>query len=312
MWKKITGSLFIVAVIGCLIIILPERLEANTKSQEEIANIETTENVSLLSTNEETNKVVSVLENTNYIDNETYNIIKQAYAGMEYNIHFELGDAGKYDLYKAKFLKVLNSEVTFTDEEKKQDYYLNQYGFFSVDAKLGLFDLKNYFYYFFDIDGDSTPELCIKDNARFTYVLKYDESSDYFYIWQRYETPTLILMGTKKIAISGNARTGYFLLNEHAEYEQYFWLKVDGYTDSVNNIGIFCYLVTLPQEQDQHVISEKMKAQALLDEHQNLYYFRVTEQQYNELASNLNKAIDESRNAIKEVSFTYEELFNRI
>lgn len=313
MRNKIIASIFIVAIIGCLVIVLPEKLEANTGSQEKVADSEVKTSTSLSDTNSSGDKAISPYEKINYIDNEVFSVIKNAYANLDYKISFNQGSTETYDLYKSQFKKLLNNEVTFIDNETEEDYYINQYGFFSIDVELGLYDLNKYTYYFFDIDGDERPELCISDKARFTYVIKYNEDLKQFSVWQKYETPTLILMGTKKVAISGNARTGYFLLNKDAEYEQYLWFKVEGYTDSKSKTDNYCFMVTLPQNMSpdtEDTLSESLKNQAMFDEHQQLYYFRVTEEQYNELTKEYIKAVDLSRDAINEVSFTYEELFN--
>jgi hypothetical protein len=168
----------------------------------------------------------------------------------------------------------------FTDTQTGEKYYLKQYGFFSLDVEIGEYDLNNYTYYFFDMDGDESPELCISDKASFTYVMKYDKDLDQFTLWQRYETPSIFLMGTKKIGNSGNARYAFFILDEKGEYNQFLWFKVEGYTDSQSKKDTYCFMVTLPQyinQYDQDELTGHMRDQAVLDENQDLYYFRVTE-----------------------------------
>ena len=41
-------------------------------------------------------------------------------------------------------------------------------------------------YYFFDMNGDDNPELCVTDNRSFLYVLQYDEKKDRITVWKEY------------------------------------------------------------------------------------------------------------------------------
>ena len=71
-------------------------------------------------------------------------------------------------------------------------------------------------------------------------------------------------------------------------------------------------MVTLPQyvnQYNQDELSEHMKEQAVFDENQELYFFRVTEKQYKYLTKDYFKSVKIAREAIKKVTFTYKELF---
>lgn len=40
------------------------------------------------------------------------------------------------------------------------------------------FDIEWHSYYFFDINGDENPELCIKNANGYLYVFQYDKEQD--------------------------------------------------------------------------------------------------------------------------------------
>jgi hypothetical protein len=72
------------------------------------------------------------------------------------------------------------------------------------------------------------------------------------------------------------------------------------------------YFVTLPRYADKSEeikITDEMAQQGYVDLYDNVLYFCVTEVQYNELIKNYMKAETLSEEMIKEVTFTYSELF---
>lgn len=303
MRNRVIASLFIIVIISILIIIPANLGHSYNSSQQSVlqSSLYNTENI-----------IISKYQNIDYVDSETYSKIKSAYNKLNFEVSFNLGNKEKYNLYIRQFNRLLKNEVMFIEKQTGKEFYLNEYGFFSIDVDLGIFDLNNYTYYLFDINGDENPELCISDNARFTYVIKYDRDLDQFTLWQRYETPYIFLMGTKKNGYSGDAGKAFFLLNEEGEYDCFLWFKIEGYRDLVSKKDSYCFLVTLPQYVNQYNhddLTKHMKEQAVFDENQELYYFRVTEKQYNNLTKDYFDSVRIAREAIKEVTFTYKELF---
>ena len=255
--------------------------------------------------------ITSKYQNVNCIDSETYSKIERAYNKLNFNVSFNTGNVEEYSLYKKQFCRLFKNEAMFTEKETGEEFYLNEYGYFSIDVDLGRYDLNNYTYYLYDINGDESPELCISDNSRFTYVISYDIESDLFTLWQRYETPYIYLLGTKKIGYSGNAKDAFFMLDEDGEYDCTLWFKTDGYRDFETQKDSYIFMVSLPQYVDQYnqeELTEHMREQAVYDENQDLYYFRVTEKQYNSLTKDYFKMVKSAKKAMKKVEFTYEKL----
>jgi signal transduction histidine kinase len=103
MRKKVIALIFIIAVISFLIITLPAFLEQNSNSQQELVDSETGTSVSLSTTDITEDKITSIYENVNYIDNETFNKIKEAYNRIDFDVSFNAGNLDTYDFYKKQF-----------------------------------------------------------------------------------------------------------------------------------------------------------------------------------------------------------------
>ena len=67
-------------------------------------------------------------------------------------------------------------------------------------------------------------------------------------------------------------------------------------------------MVALPQYSDEKVQSNISQYADYYDEGQQLYYFSVTKEEFEELTEEYFKAEQESKQNIKEVSHTYEEI----
>lgn len=72
------------------------------------------------------------------------------------------------------------------------------------------------------------------------------------------------------------------------------------------------YMIGLPLyfvKNEGYMFTDAMMAEAYYDEAVMVYYFRVTEEQFNELTKDYFAAAEQADENIKEVTFTYEELF---
>lgn len=102
-------------------------------------------------------------------------------------------------------------------------------------------------------------------------------------------TCTYLRVRNKKLIRTEKDGSGeaYIELNENGEWEFSLWLKKE--------MGTF--FITFPHYYDEldkeKELSDEIKKQGIFNEHQKLYYFRVTEQQYNELSENYEKSVNE-------------------
>lgn len=238
----------------------------------------------------------------NYVDDKLYAQIKDIYHNIDLSVSFEPGDVTKYDLYKEKFKRLIRGETTAGIRETGEEWYIYEFHAmeqFRTAIELGEFDIKWHSYYFFDINGDRNPELCIQNAQGYLYIFQYDEEQNHIFLWKEYISSTISLMGTRKLIWAGGwAGHGMIRLNENGDRVFFVHFKETG--------GDYGYLVFLPEYIE---FTEKMKEQAIYDETDEEYCFRVTEEQYEELTKRFYDADHEAHAALDEVTYTYGELF---
>ncbi|MBD3920897.1 hypothetical protein H8B09_19175 [Paenibacillus sp. PR3] len=204
---------------------------------------------------------------------------------------------------------MLKNEVAFIDNNTGEKDYLKDFDPLKVyNGDDYLYDVNSYDFYFFDFDKDNTPELCISNNGS-TYIFKYDDKLNELFLIYKMEGGYLSLIGSNKIA--WDSETGAFPANAFYELNNNGDLicSVTFYSKQ-DNIPV--YMVSLPQytNQDSQInITEELKNQAYFDEGQKLYYFRVTEEQFDELTKDYFNAVELAHKNINDVSFSYNELF---
>lgn len=279
------------------------------------------ENVYIIDNTQKTN-VISTLqtyedysqfpfESMSYVSNDTYEDLKQIYAGISFQSEFKKGNIEMYDFYKEKYRKLLGNEITFYDTETNRDYYLEQYGSMKVydDEE---YDLNQYTYIFFDIDEDNAPELCVTKylngtkTKRFIYIFKYDAGKDKMTIWKNMDSSRYFLIGSRMMEVDRDGRFyRFFIWNKDGEVE----LEVSFIDDDFFSNGIPIYMVSLPVYADVNM-PEEMKKEGYYGETEASLYFRLTEEQYQELTAKFFQAGKEAEINLEKVTYTYEELFN--
>lgn len=251
-------------------------------------------------------KVISIFETAKYIDNQTFSMIKDAYDDINFFGYFNQGNITYYDDYKRLFKRLIDGEETLTikrDIETKR--YINEFGFLSDDYGISKYELD---YIYFDMDGDEAPELCIKDNANFTYIIDYDEEKKEFVLWKDYN---IEILGTKKLAVYSYPIYRLLELDEHGNEERMVRFEEYGYTNSNTKKSEVCYLVALPYKSEEELkdLPASLKEKAFFYPDQGYYYFRVTKEQYDELTKDFYDSTKLASEQIKDVTYTYDELF---
>lgn len=112
-----------------------------------------------------------------YADQKTFETIQSAYEEVEFFGEFEKGNLEVYDEYIELFVKLVRNEKPFWDKETGEEKYLKDYvrGGDDYDANVAE-------YYFFDVDGDSYPELGVVYNCQ-KYIFKYDSEEKKYILW---------------------------------------------------------------------------------------------------------------------------------
>lgn len=236
------------------------------------------------------------------LDNERYQRLKEEYKKFDYKGGCEIGDISKYDFYRKQFKKLMIGEKTLYDKNG-EEFLLKDYGRLE-GSKLSF---KDYTYYFFDIDKDSKPELCIEDNCSFIYIIKYDENKDSFKLWQEYEMTYLTLVGTEKLRNNNTNSFAYIILDENGEFKDWVRFRVEGKYDKENDIDEKYYMVTLPQNAEENK-ETKDKFKKYIFEYNDISYVKVNEKQFNELNEILEKVQNNSLAELEKAAVSYDYL----
>lgn len=253
-------------------------------------------------------------ETMEYVDGEALQFIKDAYINVDFFSEFEQGNVEKYNFYKMKYRQLLNNEATLIDTKNNEEVYLKDFTRnYAYDKGLENMDYSEYEFYFFDMNEDNVPELCINDNS-FLYIFRYDEKTDKIILWEDCGGTWRSLMGSKTISWSWEQKYNQFIKYDTDGNMKMLVLFFD---DDFWTSGKMMYMVALPiyfegqEEKVETVIPKEVKKQGYYSQEEEVYYFSLTEEQYKELTDDFFEAVKISAKNLEEVTYTYEELFEQ-
>ena len=159
--------------------------------------------------------------------------------------------------------------------------------------------------YFFEMDEDGAPELCIADTAG-TFVCKYDPETDGYVSWYDNITSGGCILGSRKM--------GY----THNDDEEYlFQMDEDGQNEIVIEYAALIwpnrYIVSVPGYEERlrsGQIPESMKKKLYYDEYEREYFIRVTKEQYKDLIKGLHDARKQAEEHTVPLSYFIEDIEN--
>ena len=218
-----------------------------------------------------------------FASDESVKFVSDLYDEIGFEGKFQSGDETVYEFYRQKFALLLDGKVTIYDTEGNESLLYDRYipkGHHQINIQAG--DEL----YFFDMDGDGLPELCVQGTSG-TYVCKYDADTDQYTEWWGATDSGYNILGTRRI--SGN---------NCGDKEYLFLLDKDGYTECELIFTILyqserLYLVSTPDFEKRvrdGKIPDSMKQQMVYAEFGRTYYLRVTREQYKELIKGLYEA----------------------
>ena len=243
-----------------------------------------------------------------YVDEETFELIRQAYDEVDYSAEFAKGNSEVYEEYKQKFRSLIQNEVPFLDKETGKELYIKDW--MELHGLIVLQDFKapyTYRYYFFDMNGDGAPELCVEDVVGL--VFAYDPDTDQCILWTWLNGKDIV--GTRTAVWNPEYDTDiyeFFRLDLYGnvELDTLFWAEYeDLYHDDIN-------MVMFPNYADREKrweITDEMKKQGVFEESSGQWFFRITVEQFEELAKPYMEARQLARERSREESYTYDELF---
>lgn len=242
-----------------------------------------------------------------YVNEETFEMIKSAYGEVDYLAELERGNQEVYDEYLRKFWHLLQSDAAFWDRNLNREVFMKDWQ--ETYGGYGL-DLKKCKYFFFDMNGDGFPELCI-DSVEPVVVFAYDFGKDQYILWAWLGAKDIV--GTKKVILYPEYDAvvcDFFQLNDYGEIEleTLFWAEFFyGMDEDINMVMFPNYL----DSEKDWVITEEMKEQGVFEESSGQWFFRITDEQFEELRKPYMEAYDLAMERDREDSYTYEELFGR-
>ena len=272
-----------------------------------------------------------------FIDDKTFNAIKSIYAEVEFIGVFETGDKELYGLFLREFYRLLTNERTFYREGV--EYYLDMHTRSCNESNLECYclheTLRTYTYYFFDVDGDGTPELIIsRGYPQLLQIFKYLPDEDVILSYFIFEGSGMRLNGTRS-TIQWHASQNSLSFRRHSPV----WLLMEGYRTIEERTGTFehvyfhhidqpedwCGWVTLTDEDmwtsiyivtlwidssfNHLEITNQMLAASIVTIDEGVLYFRVSEYQFYDINSKFLDAWDSIYERRSAVRFSFDELF---
>ena len=244
-----------------------------------------------------------------YIEDSIYEMLNTEIQKIEFEGEFNKGDLSLYDSYKKIFRKMMNNEIPLLDTRTNteiywKDFAVNDYN----DEKLSEYEDAEHEYYFFDMDEDGAPELVMRVRMMFWLYIRYDPEKDKCVLWYWNIDAWESCLGSRKISSSWDGRDVYFKqLDKEGKMEYKLWAFTTFWS-----IDETYRMVSFPRYADQRLevslTDEELKRQGMYTYVHNRWWFRVTEEQYQELFQNYHE-IEQEYWRLKEVEYTYEELF---
>ena len=235
-----------------------------------------------------------------FVDEETFELIKEAYEEVDYSVKFEKGNPEVYEEYKQKFWYLFQNKAPFLDRKTGKELYIKDW--FESRGN----GIKNFYFYFFDMNGDDLPELYVDCYGQIS-VFAYDPDTDQYMLWTCIDRMEII--GTRKGVWNPEFDIDiceFFQLDSdgNLELNTLFWAEyADLYHDDIN-------MVMFPNYADREKrweITEEMKQQGVLEESSGQWFFKITDEQFEELARPYMEALKLARERCREERYTYEQ-----
>lgn len=242
-----------------------------------------------------------------YVDNEIFAVVRAAYGEVDFNGEFETGDSEAYDDYRWKFWELLQGRGIIWNQETGKELTILE--FLEESFYLDEYDptKQPYIYYFYDMDGDGYPELGIWETQSL-YFLRYNKEIDRFSVWYNEMGGWYYPIGTRKGICAPNGKwCSYILLDKNAETECKTYFFHEYYTRRED-----LYMVMLPIYADKErevEVTQEMKEQGAYVRSVGQWFYRVTEEQYDELTDPYFEAYWKGYHERNDVEYSYDELF---
>lgn len=241
-------------------------------------------------------------EDIRCVSKKTYEKVVEISSHIDFMGNFEPINFEE-DSFREQYLKVLKGEETYID-------------IFWDSAKA--FDpqnMKEYTYFYFDMDGDSVPELIVSGgDMRFIYFFSFNtkinkvELFDYEYAGYYY------FLGNNKMGAWYNG-TGlsyeFYEVDKNANRNYKICFHSEGYFNDITEEEDAIYLVGFGEDSEEfeNYISLAKEMGEQLFERSGRYFLRISKEQYDQVTQDYFEAREAAEENIKKVTYTFDELF---
>ena len=175
-----------------------------------------------------------------FASDESVKLVSDIYDEIGFEGEFQSGDEMVYEFYRKKFTLLLDGKVKIYDAEGNESHLYDQY----IPKGRLQHQIRAEELYFFDMDGDGLPELCVQGTSGL-YICKYDADADRYIEWWGGTNSGCSILGTGRITEDRCGDTEYLYL-----------LNRDGYTECKITFTISyqserLYMVSIPDFEDR-------------------------------------------------------------
>lgn len=217
-----------------------------------------------------------------FASDESVKLVSDIYDEIGFEGEFQSGDETVYEFYRKKFALLLDGKVKIYDSEGNESSLYDRY----IPKGRLQHQIRAKELYFFDMDGDGLPELCVQGTSGL-YICKYDADADRYIEWWGTTNSGCMILGTRKMA---DTRSG--------DIDRLWLFDKDGYLECKITFNTLyqserLYMVSIPDFEERvrdGKIPDFVKQQVVYDRFWHTYYLRVTEEQYEELIKGLYEA----------------------
>ena len=245
-------------------------------------------------------------EELKFIDEYVYDAIYEINSSIDYYGTFKNKDITDSESILKKYYEVIVGEEPYIDVVKEKGY---------LEGEFNTINPNECVYYFFDMDNDDIPELIVSDNTRYEYIFKYDSIKNKVLLVGTIRTMSQLL-GDNKVSYwqGGFGLTfAYYEIEDSGEKKSEIRFYSEGYLNNKTQLEEEVYMVGFPEGSEAiemlKTLPRNGNVEVYFDDLTITHYFKITEEQYNQLTKDLFESRKEAEENIKQVTYTFDELF---
>lgn len=240
------------------------------------------------------------------VSKKTYEKIAEICSKIDFMGKFKPINLEENLFYREQYLKVLKGEKSYINKLEERGY--------SEVVEFSSENMEKYTYCFFEMNEDEVPELMVFGNRmRYNYIFSFDIKINKVELLD-VEKAGSYFLGNNKWAewLNGTGATYIFYeIDENGDKNYIINFHSEGYLNDITKEEEAVYMVGFGEDSEEFEnfksIAKKMGEQ-LFDEN-STYYLRISKEQYDQITQNYFKSRKLAKENIKEVTYTFDELF---